>query len=259
MRYNRIIVYCDYGLDDAIATLHILKSSSMFDAIDIVPIGGNVSVETAYRNAHSLLAAADEIGLVDKAKLRVIDTRDLPQPKADIPEVHGSDGIGDILVHRTSDIPVIPIGEFIAELEAIQKPDRDCVLSLGPCTVPLLVGYAPFCTILMGGATDEPPNYGRYEFNEALDPEAFRKFALYGAAVATLDTCHNGIFDFPSFGTDELSKKLIARCIELDEKRGALPVVYDLVAALAVTHPQDFDAVRVRRNDGVEYSELIKN
>ena len=55
MDYNRIIMFCDYGLDDAIATLHILRHVDMFGKIDVVPIGG---VQTAYRNAHSLLAAA---------------------------------------------------------------------------------------------------------------------------------------------------------------------------------------------------------
>ena len=56
-KYNRIILFCDYGVDDAVATLHILSHADMFGAIDIAPIGGNVSVETAYRNAHTLLAA----------------------------------------------------------------------------------------------------------------------------------------------------------------------------------------------------------
>ena len=152
MEFNRIIIYCDYGLDDAIATLHILEHSHMFRHIDVVPIGGNVPVITAYRNAHSLLAAAAELGLSDKTKTRLIDTRAVPQPKANIPDIHGTDGIGDVLDHKPCDIPVVSIDEFA---------------------------------------------------------------------------------------------------------RGALPVVYDLVAALAVTRPQDFDVVRVRRTDGVEYNELL--
>ncbi len=41
MDYNRIIMFCDYGLDDAIATLHIFRHADMFGKIDVVPIGGN--------------------------------------------------------------------------------------------------------------------------------------------------------------------------------------------------------------------------
>lgn len=257
MKFNRIIIYCDYGLDDAIASLHILEHSDMFEYIDIVPIGGNVPVITAYRNAHSLFAAADGLGLVDKTKTRLIDTRAVPQPKANIPDIHGTDGIGDVLRHKACDLAVVPITDFVHELKTKKQPERDCVLSLGPCTVPMLVGYVPFCTVLMGGATHEPPNYGKYEFNEALDPDAFRTYAYSAAAVATLDTCHLGKFDFLGLAKNPLAKMLTERCFELDKARDALPVVYDLVAALAVTHPQDFDAVRVRRDDGAEYNELL--
>ena len=257
MEFNRIIIYCDYGLDDAIATLHILEHSHMFRHIDVVPIGGNVPVITAYRNAHSLLAAAAELGLSDKTKTRLIDTRAVPQPKANIPDIHGTDGIGDVLDHKPCDIPVVSIDEFARGLKAEKQPERDCVLSLGPCTVPVLVGYVPFCTTLMGGTTNEPPNYGKYEFNEALDPDAFKTYAYSASAVATLDTCHSGKFDFYALAENALSKKLTERGFALDAARGALPVVYDLVAALAVTRPQDFDVVRVRRTDGVEYNELL--
>ncbi len=252
-RYNRIILFCDYGIDDAVATLHVLKRSELFGKIDIVPIGGNVDVSTAYRNAHTLLAAADV-----KADIRIIDTRGINQPSASIPDIHGTDGLGDFLEPRTSNIKTVGFDAFAAELKAAATPERDCVLSLGPCTVPVLLGYVPFCTVLMGGAVKEPPNYGDYEFNEALDVEAFKLFSYNATAVATLDTCHDKRFDFEHMKSgDALQDRLIERCLTLCRARGAEKLaVYDYVAALAVTDPERFDAVRIRRADGVEFNEL---
>lgn len=257
MDYNRIIMFCDYGLDDAIATLHILDNADKFDMLDIVPIGGNVSVQTAFRNAHTLLAAAK----VENKNIRIIDTRSIEQCAADIPDVHGKDGIGDLFEEKTSNAAVIDFEAFKTELEKTKNPSRDCVLSLGPCTIPIMLGYAPFCTVLMGGTTNEKPNYGKYEFNEAMDVPAFKKLAYAATAVATLDTCHDKTWDFDKLALDtELGNKLVKRYIELCKARSAHIAVYDYVAALAVTHPERFDAVRVRREDGAEYNELrIKN
>lgn len=257
MDYNRLIMFCDYGLDDAIATLHILANEDKFAKIDIVPIGGNVSVETAFRNAHTLLAAAH----ADSAKVRIVDTRSLKQCAADISDVHGTDGIGDVLTAMRSDIPVADFDMFKAELERLRDPAHDCVLSLGPCTVPVMLGYVPFCTVLMGGTVNEPPNYGEYEFNEGCDVAAFKDIAYKAAAVATLDTCHDKNMRYDDICPgNALAAKLVGRYVGMCEKRNAPVAVYDYAAALAVTDPELFDVVRVRRKDGAEFNLLqIKN
>lgn len=253
MNYNRIIMFCDYGLDDAIATLHILKNSSMFDKIDIVPIGGNVDVNTSYRNAHTLFAALN----VDVNKVRIIDTRDIKQCAENIPDVHGSDGIGDVLEKKVSAVKVVDFYAFKKEIADSAQPTLDCVLSLGPCTIPAILGYIPFCTVLMGGTNKEAPNYGDYEFNEGMDVEAFRSFAKAATAVATLDTCHDKKFMFESFKmNDPLGDKLIDKYIAMCKDRSAPIAVYDYCAALAVTNPEMFEAERVLRPDGVEFNEL---
>lgn len=253
MDYNRIIMFCDYGLDDAIATLHILRHADKFGKIDVVPIGGNVGVQTAYRNAHTLLAAAG----ADKNKVRIVDTRAVKQSSDNIPDVHGTDGIGDVLEHKTSDLTVIDFAEFCSELKSEAQPSRDCVLSLGPCTVPNMLGYTPFCTVLMGGTVKEEPNCGKYEFNEAMDVAAFKSYAKTATAVATLDTCHDKKLGFDRFVmSDPLADKLIARYKSMCISRNAPVAVYDYVAALAVTNPELFDAERIRRADGVEFNEL---
>ena len=257
MKYNRLIMFCDYGLDDAIATLHILKNAQMFNRIDIVPIGGNVSVQTAYRNAHTLLHYAGDY----KDKVRIIDTRDIPQSAADIPDVHGKDGIGDVLAPAQSGATVVGFDAFKHELESTADPAHDCVLSVGPCTVPNMLGYVPFCTVLMGGTVDEPPNYGDYEFNEGCDVPAFKALAYKATAVATLDSCHDNGFGFEKLTMhDKLADSLLDKYRSMCKDRGAVVAVYDYVAALAVTNPELFDVTRVRRPDGVELNQLrIKN
>ena len=254
MGYHRIIIFCDYGLDDAIATLHILGNAEMFEHIDVVPVGGNVTVDTAFRNAHTLLQYAK----ADKRKVRIVDTRAFGQAAADIPDIHGADGMGDMLSPVLSELDVVPFAEFKAEISAKAEPTRDCVLSLGPCTMPVKLGYTPFCTVLMGGATKEKPNYGNYEFNEAMNIDAFKKYAFTATAVATLDTCHDKVFDFEHvrFG-NALADGLLEKYVDMCRRRNAFVTVYDYVAALAVTNPERFDAVRVRRADGAEYNELI--
>lgn len=257
MKYNRLIMFCDYGLDDAIATLHILQNAHMFRFIDIVPIGGNVTVQTAYRNAHTLMHYAN----ADKNKVRIIDTREITQYAADIPDIHGNDGIGDVLEPAQSDITVIDFAAFKAELEKTAEPARDCVLSVGPCTIPNMLNYVPFCTVLMGGTVEEAPNYGDYEFNEGCDVAAFKAYAYGATAVATLDTCHDKRFGFDAFTMhDALADSLINKYRDMCNDRGAFVTVYDYVAALAVTNPEKFEVTRINRPDGVEFNELrMKN
>ncbi len=254
MKYNRIIMLCDYGLDDAIATMHILRNAR-FDHLDIVPIGGNVSVFTAYENAHTLLAWAR----ADKRNVRIADTRAIEQAAADIPDVHGKDGIGDVLERRLSDVPVISFDELKTDIKNNGIPSRDCLLSLGPCTLPVMLDYVPDTTAIMGGTTKEPPNYGGYEFNEALDLAAFKTLAAKAKGVATLDSCHDPKFAFETFKTgDEITDRLIEKYIALCRARNAPIAVYDYVAALFVTHPDEFDVRLAVRADGVEYNEIKK-
>lgn len=253
MRYNKLIMFCDYGLDDAIATLHILHNADMFGSVDVVPIGGNVTVERAYKNAHTLLAAAG----ADKAKVRIVDTRAIAQPHADIPDIHGSDGIGDLLSERASELEVIGFDALKAELEVGATPDKDCVLSLGPCLVPKLLGYVPFCTVLMGGTVDEPPNYGEYEFNEGMAVGEFKWLAERAAAVATLDSCHDKALAFDTFSMDgALGNAMVEKYKALCRARSAPVAVYDYVAAIAVTNPERFDVLRVKRRDGTVFNQL---
>ena len=84
---KRYVLLCDYGLDDAVATLYLLNNSLKGDRFDIMPVGGNSEVNAAYANAQKLLAFYEG----DKNGVRIVDTRSVAQPWAKLPSVHGDD------------------------------------------------------------------------------------------------------------------------------------------------------------------------
>lgn len=283
-KYNRIILYCDYGLDDAIATAHILNNASMFEKIYIVPIGGNQPVDKSLMNAFTILGEYDG----DTSKVTVVDTREISQNSAVLEEIHGADGIGGFLrpaiaalppigALRTNTafvrldnfpsskkivIPFINISDLDGELKSAPS-DNDIVLSLGPLTVPRIIDYAPPRTVLMASCVTESPNYGDYEYNEALDPAAFKAFAPKAEGVATLDVCHEPPFSLKNY--TRTNNRLIDRLIEREviiynnsfsNQDGFHYVAYDLVAALFVTNPEMFTVTRVTLSGGRTFNAL---
>ncbi len=53
MIYKKIILICDYGLDDAIATSYILEHFRLFYKIDIIPVSGNMPLEISIKNLNA--------------------------------------------------------------------------------------------------------------------------------------------------------------------------------------------------------------
>lgn len=297
---GKIILYCDYGMDDAIATAHILSRASDYAKVYIVPISGNQPLKLTFENAFKILGEF-EGGI---SNVVVVDTRSLAQPYTALPYIHGNDGVGDFLRAQdvpyqsdiTSDnaenetvlwsravaplacdsvvvkryvvggeaaVPVLTLDAFKAELE--NNPcDDDVVLSLGPCTVPKYVGYLPKRTVLMGGCVTETPNFGKYEFNEALDPIAFKDYSARAAAVAAMDVCHDKAFNIRSYSrrSGNLIDRLIARLNVIYEVRVQQDpcvhfVAYDLVAALYVTDPDMFGVETVFLSEERTYNNLF--
>ena len=240
MNKERLVIFADYGLDDACATVFLLQNRN-FDCIDVVPIGGNVSCEIALRNAKTLLAAAKEDGLCVEG-VRIIDSTARPQAFCALPLIHGSDGLGDILTPAESPVPVLPFDEWLSTLGAYT------MLSLGPATVPVQVlEYAPhLCAgeiVIMGGCTHEAPNYGNYEFNHGLDTEAFAKLLHYPHVCATLDTCRAPAFNAGHTHKEgnSLFARLVNRSVVLANARHAGNCyIYDLIAAYALVYPNRF-------------------
>ena len=88
----KLILFCDYGLDDAAATYDVLRHAEDYDSADLVAIGGNVPSEISLRNAKKLVANCD----FALPEVRIVDTTAIEQPNEYLKEIHGDDGMGDL-------------------------------------------------------------------------------------------------------------------------------------------------------------------
>lgn len=255
-----LIIFADYGLDDACATAYLLGERAAYEKIDIVPVGGNVETKRALKNARKLLTAAQADGLPIEG-VRLVDTTALAQPACPLPSVHGNDGMGDLLPDGASPVPEIPYAQWV------KTPKDYRVLSLGPLTVPVRTfTEAPALpqgeTVIMGGCNRAEPNYNGYEFNDGLDHDAFVRALSYPHAAATLDTCRHPAFNMIDFvpQDDRLLGRLLARSVELAAARhNDRCYVYDYIAARALLHPDLFSVADVPQPSGVRMRELRFN
>ena len=134
---KKIVLLCDYGLDDAVATAFVLQKKKKNESIDIIPIGGNSAVEVSYRNAHTLLANYDG----DKNGIRIVDSRAVSQPYVEHPTIHGKDGLGDLFTPQKSDVEQITLEQFLSETGEF------ILVSLGPCTIETFCSSATSATL----------------------------------------------------------------------------------------------------------------
>ena len=163
---KKLIIFADYGLDDAAATAHILKNREKFESITIVTVGGNVPTDVSFFNCLTLL---NNLCAKD---ITVVDTRDEVQPFENLTDIHGLDGMGDIFERNTDKdgLEIIAFRDWISTLSG-----EETILSLGPMTLvePVLKKYKNRELVIMGGCVNEAPNYKGYEFNHGVNPESF--------------------------------------------------------------------------------------
>lgn len=237
MVMEKLILFGDYGLDDAAATVSVFKHLSRFSRVWIVPIGGNVPVDISHRNCLTLLSHFPEVW----EKVTLVDTRQIPQKGEYLAEIHGGDGMGDILEPAEA-TPQVETVRFESWLETLDGSET--VLSLGPMTLvkPLMARHA-HKLIIMGGCVESPPNFGEYEFNHALDPEAFAFCARFPHAAITLDTCRVGVLDMRRY--EITGEDIHARILRADQRLSVTRqeegcFVWDDVAACYLLYPDRF-------------------
>lgn len=178
---KKLVIISDYGLDDAAATLSILRNSHLFSQIDILPIGGNVPVSLSFQNIQVLLS--NFAG--DISKVRIVDTSAIPQPEEHVSVIHGVDGLGDFLSRNISlSLPIISYSDWISEL-----PNDVTILNLGPMTVLKQIFCDVGCRefIFMGGSVHGIPNYNGYEFNHGMDRLSFEYCVKFPHVGVSLD------------------------------------------------------------------------
>ena len=251
-----LALLCDYGLDDMVATLYLLDHASQFDTIDILPIAGNFTEETSARNARRILTHCPN----RPQNVRLVDTVAVPQHGEPIPEIHGNDGIGDILPLVPNTVPDgVPLLSYREWLENVD--DRYTIVSLGPCTVThdILKHKGQLPLVMMAGNIAEPPNFQGREFNHALDVDAFAACVAYPHVTATLDSCHHLLTDFYHITPDgnALLQRAVAAAVSLSRKRNEASCrIYDLLAAVYLVHPDRFAVREGTDSDGNRLSYL---
>lgn len=239
---DKLIIFADYGLDDAAATISIIKNHLQFDKIDIVAIGGNVPPDISLRNCITLLGAIPDAN----HKITVVDTTRVAQRSEYLEDIHGKDGMGDFFKSSgdTSTLPITDYAKWLRELHG-----DEAILSLGPMTLvkPVLSKLSIKQLVLMGGCVDTPPNFGEYEFNEAMDPDAFAFCLTYPHVAITLDTCRVPKLDMRRLHIegDDVHSAIIRTDQALSLTRGEEGCyVWDDVAACYLLHPERFKTVK---------------
>lgn len=234
---KNLALLCDYGLDDAIATLYIFKNADMFGNIDILPVAGNFPLGEVFINAKRIISHCDNLPV----NVRIVDTSCISQPEESLPDIHGNDGMGDVIPQIFEEkVPVINYSDWLTEVD-----ETYTVLSLGPCTVTadILRKKGSLTLVMMAGNIAEPPNYNGYEFNHGLNISAFAECVKFPHVAATLDSCHCYPCDLNHLtvnGNDlfsELTEKYRSLSNLRDEKAC---YVYDLTAAVYVVNPDRF-------------------
>ncbi len=244
---KKLIVFADYGLDDAAATATVLRRHSRFDAIDIVAIGGNVPAEVSLRNCHTLLSYFPEA----LAKITVVDTTAEPQPSEYLADIHGNDGMGDLFDHtRKCAVKTMTYAQWLPTTDG-----TELLLSLGPMTMvrPLMERHSTYFPVIMGGRVRTAPNYHGYEFNHGLDRDAFAFCTKVPHAAITLDTVRTPALDMRL--REVLGEDIHSQIVRADQRlsitRGEEGCfLWDDVAAAYLLWPERFRLDEEKDQDG---------
>lgn len=244
----KLILCCDYGLDDAAATVDALAHAKEdgYESVSLVAIGGNVPAFVALENARKLLAH-----ITPSVPVTVVDTTLEKQPEEFLTTIHGGDGMGNLFEQTDDMICPMPWREFLQGLSG----EYD-LLSLGPMTLVPSILERGACRkfIFMGGNIAEAPNFHGYEFNHALDRTAFAETVKrYPHVAVTMDTCRNALLNIqeaPPEG-DSLICKIVRRSREMTFVSGEKGCyVWDDIAVKYLRHPEWFELYTAEDKDG---------
>ncbi len=245
----KLVLCCDYGLDDAAATVDVLLHAKEdgYSQIVLVAIGGNVPSGVALRNAKKLVANLP----FELPKLTLVDTTDEEQPSEYLKLIHGEDGMGDLFAEKPfAPFSVLRYAEWLGGLK-----EQFDLLSLGPMTLVPAILKTGLCRrfVFMAGNIAETPNFKGYEFNHALDRAAFAEAVLFPHVAVTMDTCRNPLFNVQEGGVagEGLLRRIVNRSRELTFVSGEKGCyVWDDIAVKYLRHPAWFSLESATDRDG---------
>lgn len=246
----KLILCCDYGLDDAAATADALSHAAAdgYAEAVLVAIGGNVPPAISLANAKKLVAHLP----FESVPLTLVDTTAEVQPSEYLKNIHGNDGMGDLFSDDGGcSAPVAAFSDWLAQLAG----EYDLV-SLGPMTlIPrILARGAVRKFVFMGGNIAESPNFRGYEFNHALDRAAFAAVTQRHAHVAvTMDTCRHPLLNVQNadLSGGGLQRRIVARAREMTFVSGEKGCyIWDDMAVKVLRHPDWFSLYAAEDRDG---------
>lgn len=246
----KLILCCDYGLDDAAATVDALMHAKEdgYSEVVLVAVGGNVPSEVSLENAKKLLGDLPFF----YPETTVVDTTAEAQPSEYLNLIHGEDGMGDLFAPRPEfGVRVLSFAEWLKSLSG-----EYVLLSLGPMTLVPRILACGTCKkfVFMGGNIAEAPNFKGYEFNHALDRNAFAETVKkYPHVAVTMDTCRNKLFNIQEHGVagDGLMRAIVNRSRALTFRSGEKGCyVWDDIAVKALRHPDWFETYEATDRDG---------
>ena len=186
---KKVIIDTDPGVDDAIAILMALRSSSL-QVLGLTTVGGNVPLARGTRHALALLeyAGRTEILVSRGSALPIRGQYGYSFP------VHGASGLTRRLPNPSSR-PIDQRAVDFLDGERGKLPGKILLIALGPLTnlANLLTRYPGSLDqasglVVMGGAVDVPGNVtGHAEFNFYSDPEAARMVLSSGVPLTLID------------------------------------------------------------------------
>lgn len=277
---ERVIIDTDPGTDD-LAAIYLALASSELKVEALMTVFGNIEVETATRNALSLLEVA--------GKTEIPVYRGACKPLIRKPtfakHIHGKNGFGDI----DTPAPTVTEEKGYAALEILKRcnesPNEITILALGPLTnIALALSIEPELAdkaksiVLMGGAVRVAGNVTPVaSFNLASDPEAARIVYESGVPIVQvgLDVCKKALIsdenlnrikaantrpgNFLMNATDFRRKAYISSLQATEEESG---VFYNDVPAVAYTlWPELFEVqqafVSIETSGSLTYGQTV--
>jgi inosine-uridine nucleoside N-ribohydrolase len=171
---RNIIIDCDTGMDDAQALLLALRSPA-FNVLGVTCVNGNVTLDKVMINTLKVVEhSGTEVPVYRGAAQALI-----PEKSQNAPEIHGSDGLGNLDFPAPTSAPADEnaIAFTIRTLMAAKEP-IDWIM-IGPLTnaalamreEPRILGKIRMLT-MMAGAIDFGNTTAAAEFNIFADPEA---------------------------------------------------------------------------------------
>ncbi len=190
---QRIILDTDPGIDDALA-LFLALASPEIQLEAITTVSGNVHVDLTTRNALALLELAGRTdipvarGCAGPLLVKYVDAAD----------VHGSNGLGGIVLPHPKTQPVVQHAVELIIEKVMDAPSEITLVAIGPLTnIALAFRREPRIAqsvrevVIMGGALRVPGNVTPIaEFNIFCDPHAAHIVfhAGWPIRLVTLDT-----------------------------------------------------------------------